>query len=354
MSIKVTPYYRYATQQLDEAVFIPRCSLARTQHRHGVEFRRRTAVHQGRLQPQRPFRRLLLHVSQLEGAVGQLSGLGVNAVSPYNQYIQEYNALTKAGGGAQCYSDQANTRPRPGCGKNAILNPYYNAPLQPLLDPNAWYVTGLDFPYTSPNVFALVLNYKHDRFSITPALTLNEGAAYGNPSDFQGLDPRVCTANQGSVGIANPNPHTADYTSCTLAATPSGSLYIPNPETGSSIRSASSRSRGSSTWACKCTTTSARRCRRTSRSQISSTRASAVRTRRGAGSSRPATRSAATRRTSSTSATSTTGRARMTSRRTASRSIRSFKSGFSPSYGDVNSFNYPLPINFYIQLQVKL
>ena len=230
MSMKVTPYYRYATQQLDEAVFIPTLLAspalnAGTESSYGVELQF-TKGDFNRNGLSGIFSYTYLNSTE---KWNNFQGVGVNAVSPYNQYIQEYNALTKAGGGAPCYSDRANTRPRPGCGKNAILNPYYNAPLQPLLDPNAWYVTGLDFPYTSPNVFALVLNYKHDRFSITPALTLNEGAAYGNPSDFQGLDPRVCTANQGSVGIANPNPHTADYTSCTLAATPSGSLYIPNP-----------------------------------------------------------------------------------------------------------------------------
>jgi hypothetical protein len=31
-----------------------------------------------------------------------------------------------------------------------------------------------------------------------------------------------------------------------------------------------------------------------------------------------------------------------------------FKNAFIPSYGDVNSFNYPLPINLYLQLQVKI
>ena len=31
-----------------------------------------------------------------------------------------------------------------------------------------------------------------------------------------------------------------------------------------------------------------------------------------------------------------------------------FQNAFTPSYGDNNSFNYPLPINFYLQMQVKL
>jgi hypothetical protein len=121
---------------------------------------------------------------------------------------------------------------------NDILNPYYNMSPQPLLDKFAWYTPGLDFPYISPNTFALVLNERVRKFTITPAFSLNEGALYGTPADFQGLDPRTCAVNQGSEGITGaPNPLTADYTSCSHAAvgasgsTP-GYLWIPNPYTG--------------------------------------------------------------------------------------------------------------------------
>ncbi len=74
---------------------------------------------------------------------------------------------------------------------------------------------------------------------MTPALTFNEGSTYGNPSDVFGNDPRVCKSN--SAGFINSpihtkNPLQADYTTCFSAATQSGtspgSLYIPNPETG--------------------------------------------------------------------------------------------------------------------------
>jgi hypothetical protein len=88
-------------------------------------------------------------------------------------------------------------------------------------------------------VFVLLLNYKHDKFSITPALMLNEGASYGTPADYQGLDPRTCSQNQGFGAIipSAPNPLTPDYTSCHAAAigasgsTP-GYLFIPSPYTG--------------------------------------------------------------------------------------------------------------------------
>ena len=101
--------------------------------------------------------------------------------------------------------------------------------------------------------FALVLNYKHNRFSITPALTLNQGAEYGNPSDFQGLDPRVCTANQSSAPALPTSPHAADYTRrATFRGDPE--RYALHSESGKrdiSTGLVSSRSRGSSTWACR-------------------------------------------------------------------------------------------------------
>jgi hypothetical protein len=232
-SVKVTPYYRFATQQLDENIFIPTLLAspalnAGTQISYGVEFQ----LAKGDFSKNGLAGIFSYTYLNSKEKWNDFQGIGVNAVSPYNQYIQEYNALTKAGGGAPCYRDNRSGRPAPNCHNNAIANPYYNMAPQPLLDTSAWYVTGLDFPYTSPNVFALVLNYKHDRFSITPAMTLNQGAAYGAPSDVQGLDPRTCTATQSSIGIHGVNPHAPDYTSCGLAATPSGSLYIPNPTTG--------------------------------------------------------------------------------------------------------------------------
>ncbi len=53
---------------------------------------------------------------------------------------------------------------------------------------------------------------------------------------MQGLDPRACYANQGSQGIPTHNPLSADYTSCSYALTSDGTdpgrLYIPNPQTG--------------------------------------------------------------------------------------------------------------------------
>ena len=355
MSMKLTPYYRYATNQLDESVYIPTLLAspalnAGTESSYGVELQF-TKGDFNRNGLSGIFSYTYLNSTE---KWNNFQGVGVNAVSPYNQYIEEYNALTKAGGGSPCYSDKANTRPRPGCGVNAILNPYYNAPLQPLLDPNAWYVTGLDFPYTSPNVFALVLNYKHNRFSITPALTLNQGAAYGNPSDFQGLDPRVCTANQGSVGIANPNPHTADYTSCTFAATPSATLYIPNPETGHF----DTFGEFTQPWQFNM----GLQVKYDISPQVTANVTVANLVNECFGGS-----NTAWSRQFPPSSTVCgyspnlfyisnfyNGKGPNDVAANGVPLNPYFQNGFTPSYGDVNSFNYPLPMNVYIQLQVKL
>jgi hypothetical protein len=160
----------------------------------------------------------------------------IGPVDQYNQDIQEFNALTKAGGGAPCYRPNGKGVPAPACPSSSILNPYYGMLPEPTLDPHGWYAPGLDFPYISPNTFALVLNYRNGKFAVTPAMSLLEGTTYGTPADVQGLDPRACFANQGSRGITGVNPLSADYTSCTFALTSDGTspgtLYIPNPQTG--------------------------------------------------------------------------------------------------------------------------
>ena len=219
---------------------------------------------------------------------------------------------------------------------------------QPLLDKYAWYVTGLDFPYTSPNVFSLVLNYKHNRFAITPAFTLNEGAAYGSPSDVIG-SIRASAEQSSSIRHPRPRPACADYTSCGFAATPTGNLYIPNPQTGTSTASGSSRSRGSSTWVCRCTTTSRPR---VSANAIVANLVNAC----FGGSADPWTPQL--RRANTFCGYSPNPFYISNFYNGTSPNDRQangvplnpyFASSFSPSYGDNNSFNYPLPLNVYLK-----
>jgi hypothetical protein len=231
MSLKLTPYFRYATNQLYENVSVYGQSpsfISGIEKSQGIEleFLKGDFDRNGLS--------VLFSYTYLDSKErwANYAGTDVNPVDPYNEDIQQYNALTKAGGGAPCYTDAGTATPDPACKGSSILNPYYASAPQPLLDKNAYYATGLDYPYLSPNVFGIVLNYRKAKFAITPSLTLNEGAPYGTPDDVTGLDPRTCTQNQAASGFTTGNPRSADYTSCSFAATPSGTLYVPNPETG--------------------------------------------------------------------------------------------------------------------------
>jgi hypothetical protein len=255
VSMKVTPFYRWATNQLYETVNLPSLNISPsfnsgTQRVGGIELE------------------LTKGDFERDGFSGVFSYTYTNStekwdnfpnstvgpVDQYNQDIEEYNALTAAGGGARCYVNDSGVTlpdgstgpgtisPDPTCATVAfnnppIRNPYFPMSKQPLLDPHGWYAPGLDFPYLSPNTFSLILNYKHGKVAVTPAMSLSEGTTYGTPADVQGIDPRTCTANQGSLGIPTGNPLNADYTSCSFAATEAGTspgtLYIPNPQTGS-------------------------------------------------------------------------------------------------------------------------
>lgn len=240
LAFKLTPYYRYATDQLYETVSIPTLFgvspsfNSGTERTYGVELE----LTKGDFNKNGFAGVLSYTYTNSKEMWSNYAGTGINPVDPYNEDIQNFNALTRAGGGSPCYANSADGTPDPSCGATSILNPYYNMRPQPLLDKFGWYETGLDFPYVSPNTVAVVLNYRHDRFAITPAMSLNEGATYGTPADVVGYDPRTCSSNQGSEGIPGAaNPLTADYTSCSHAAVGAsgsspGTLYIPNPYTG--------------------------------------------------------------------------------------------------------------------------
>jgi hypothetical protein len=248
LAVKVTPYYRWANNQLYETVNLPSLGVSPsfnsgTLRVDGIELE----LTKGDFEKD-GFAALVSYT--YTNATEKWSNYPDSTIGPidqYNQDIEGFNALTAVGGGSQCYQDTMPasctaapiacthlSTPNGTC--YPILNPYYNAARQPLLGRNGWYAPGLDFPYLSPNTIALVLNYRHRRFSITPAMSLQEGTTYGNPSDVQGNDPRSCAVNQGAIGTPDGNPLNADYTSCGQALTNDGTrpgtLYIPNPQTG--------------------------------------------------------------------------------------------------------------------------
>ncbi len=180
---------------------------------------------------------------------GLVNNLGANQIGYYNTAIGNYNALAKGGsqnfacftpsvGGASGSGVGTPGTPATCTGAN-IANPYFNAPAQATLDPNGWYAPPSDVAlpgvnsalglYDSPWVSSLILNYRHDRWAITPTIQLAEGTSYGSPFTVQGVDPRDCTSIDATQA-----GNQCNYTTVAGAgATPTGLLFIPNPETGS-------------------------------------------------------------------------------------------------------------------------
>ncbi len=176
--------------------------------------------------------------------------LGSSQIQQEQIAINNFNALTSAGGGAACYAPNSATPAA--CGGTAIANPYYNmSPVNAnaLLPLNGWYPQGITALaggglnpsnsswFNSPFVTNLVLNYRHAKLAITPSLQIEAGAQYGSPYDVVGEDPRNCAENQGISGVVAAGSATAlncDFTQETNvgSAPVYGYLYVPNPQTG--------------------------------------------------------------------------------------------------------------------------
>jgi hypothetical protein len=186
---------------------------------------------------------------------GAVNSYGATIITPINTTISQYNAYTKScapGGGnygktqfgqsvcgattntlpaAACYSSTGAPAAALGggaCPAGDIQNPYWNVPGQSLIDPGQNFPTYDIFPagigssanaYGSPYVATLLLNYKHDKFAITPSMQFQGGNRYGAPETSPGVDPAAgCTALPG----------TQRYNASTCAT----NLVIPDPYTG--------------------------------------------------------------------------------------------------------------------------
>ncbi len=174
---------------------------------------------------------------------------GTTVLTPIVTAINAYNALTKAGGGAPCYTlvTPAGTGgvKAPACGAGTIANPYYNAPLQ---DPNAYSSTTSTVPYDTipagigldayqiayPYVGSLVLNERIKKLSITPIVQLFAGQRYGDPLATAGIDPTTCTAAFKATAAGDPRYPYGSAGGASYDATSCGQLAngIPNTQTG--------------------------------------------------------------------------------------------------------------------------
>ncbi len=194
---------------------------------------------------------------------------GTNVLSPINSSISQYNAYTKAcapGGNAfgrkqfgeslcgytsngsyaaACY--RPNGTADPSCKSGDVANPYWLSPAFSLLDPTAAYLPYSIFPgpigsgvnaFNYPYVATLLLNYKHDRFTVTPSFQYVAGNRYGVPLTTPGIDPAAGCGKPLSTpiagdprypyGAAGGSPFSADNPVHACAAT----LSIPDPYTG--------------------------------------------------------------------------------------------------------------------------
>ncbi len=261
ITLRVSPFYRYTTHQAISVPlgpnFVSAVNLG-TQKSQGVEFQ---------IQKGDPSR------DGISGAISytytsakiryENAPNGRNAIDSINDYINAYNKLTQAGGGAACYSTTATdslgqNAPDPGCAANSIRNPYYAASAQPLLDRTGFYPTYPNSPpsdaypayagesvvtATAPNIFTGFVQWKHARLAIAPNFILQQGGAggmYGTPLSVIGTDPRTCASNQGTpnngypviAGSGTAGQYSNDYSCAASLGTPNGYLAIPDPYTG--------------------------------------------------------------------------------------------------------------------------
>lgn len=193
-----------------------------------------------------------------------LLGNGGTVISPINNDIKSYNAYTsfcahdprdaRCGStsngvaAAPCYvatqsSSGTSVAPAPCGAAGAYANPYWNAPVQSLLDPSGPYfptdtvvsALGLNSgnAYGVPHVATLILNYKRDRLSVTPSLQFAAGQRYGTPESTAGIDPVAgCGALTTSASGDPRYPYGAAGGLGYNAPTCAGAIVIPDPVTG--------------------------------------------------------------------------------------------------------------------------
>jgi len=173
-------------------------------------------------------------------------GNGTTVLDGINQAIQLYNSFTGA-----CAGVAPNNSSTSLCGiygsngnavateLNGVANPYFKAPPQARLDPNANYVPFTTLPnaveaaatsYEVPNVAALILNYKHDKWSISPQFQYVEGSFYGDPLSGFGVDPSTC-GSLGSGLSGDPRYPYGGTGTAFDALTCGGTIAVPDPYT---------------------------------------------------------------------------------------------------------------------------
>ena len=244
-SFKLTPYYRVTQNQIQnfflnqKTNFVSGLNVGQ-QTSDGVEFQ----LNWGNFN-ENGMSALLAYTYTHSTIKFKALGTGGTVLDTINIAIQQYNSFTKA-----CAGAAPNTSTTSLCGTfggtnaistelSGVANPYFNAPAQATLDPGASYVPFSTIPggieaasgsYEIPNDIALVLNYKANKWAISPQFQLFSGELYGDPLSGYGVDPSTCATLAGSVHGDPRYPYGGtgtpyDATSCT------GTIAAPNPFT---------------------------------------------------------------------------------------------------------------------------
>jgi hypothetical protein len=245
-SFKLTPYYRVTQNQIQnfflnqKTNFVSGLNVGQ-QTSDGVEFQ----LNWGNFN-QNGLSGLLAYTYTHSMIKFKPLGTGGTVLDTINLAIQQYNSFTKACAGA---APNASTTSL--CGiygssnavatePSGVANPYFNAPAQARLDPSASYIPYSTIPggieaasnsYEIPDTAALVLNYKINRWAISPQLQLIAGSFYGDPLSGYGVNPADCPAGLTSSLRNDPRyPYGGtgtpfDATQCT------GTIAIPDPYT---------------------------------------------------------------------------------------------------------------------------
>jgi len=258
-SFKLTPFYRQTQNQIQnfylnqKTGFVSGLNVG-TQTAEGVEF--------------------LLNLGNLNanGWSGILSytytnsyitfkGLtnGGTVLDTINQAIEQYNSFTSSCAGAvaststtsRCGSygsanafpcfDPATSTGVATCAPGDVANPYWKAPAQAMFDPNARYEPYSTIPgaiesnasgYEVPNAATLVVNYKHDKWAVSPQFQFQQGVRYGEPLSGFGIDPSSCAGTLPSPIAGDPRyPYGAAGGSAYDAMSCGNTVAAPDPYT---------------------------------------------------------------------------------------------------------------------------
>lgn len=258
LSAKITPFYRRTKNQLQYLAINPlQGTLAGlnigTQLNYGVEF----SLQDG------DFTRNglsgLISYTHTESKVKYAAvSNGASVIDTLNNYIEQYNSYTKscdptvnpsaaqlgsplyAQCGTALWQGQNASPTLLNASSNSIANPYYSGAAQPLLDRNAWYapydVTPSPFNaangFETPDVATLILNYRHNKFAITPSIAYSSGSVYGSPLVYPGYVPQSCTADPAATPLTPGVSCTGTYTTASGATLSPGAIFLPDPFTG--------------------------------------------------------------------------------------------------------------------------